>query len=247
MVYQHSTQHRKFESLIAGGLGALELFTGKNYSLECIPNISDIDNFFGQLIASDNECHLIKLGVGDGSYYIPDDLIGVANCISPGFGDMMTFEQDLFKKFGICSTIIDPIVPNEEYTGIRFLPFYLDTYRDPVRKTISLDEVIECEEVSSEEDLILQMDIEGNEWIILRTISIETLKRFRIIVLELHSLPIVRDKFIFEKIVQPTINKLLGQFKIVYSKAHNPSGTFTINSKTWYPDTLEVTLLRKDR
>lgn len=90
------------------------------------------------------------------------------------------------------------------------------------------------------------MDIEGNEWMILRALSINTLKRFRVIVLELHSLPIMRDRFVLDKIVTPSIEKILESFNVVFSKEHVPSGFFSFDGKKWYPDTLEVTFQRKD-
>lgn len=246
MVYRHSTQKRLFEALLNTGLGIIEKILKKRYNLECISTIKDLEKLFSQLKPVSTKSSLIKLGEGDGSYIVPNDLADIGHCISPGFGGMMTFENDLFKKFGIKSTIIDREIASEVPLGINFLPYFIDTYSDYDRRIISIDDVILRLHDSSTKDLILQMDIEGNEWMILRSLSINTLKRFRVIILELHSLPIMRDRFLFDKIVAPSIEKILEFFDVVFTREHVPSGFFSFDNKTWYPDTLEVTFQRKD-
>jgi hypothetical protein len=245
MVYRHSTQKRRFDSLIHHSLGIIEKITKKNYNLECVATIKDLEKLLSRLKPEQTKQELIKLGEGDGSYFVPDDLVDIGHCISPGFGGLMTFEIDLFEKFGIQSTIIDREILEESPIGINFLPYFIDSYSDSEKETISLDDVISGLNDSFTKDLILQMDIEGNEWMVLRSLSVDTLKRFRLIVLELHSLPILRDRFLFDKVVAPSIDKILDSFKVVFAKAHTPSGFFSFDGKTWYPDTLEVTFQRR--
>lgn len=78
-----------------------------------------------------------------------------------------------------------------------------------IRELSSLDDVILGLHDSSTKDLTLQMDIEGNEWMILRSLSINTLERFRVIILELHNLPLMREKVLFNIIVAPQLKKSL--------------------------------------
>jgi hypothetical protein len=56
----------------------------------------------------------------------------------------------------------------------------------------------------SSDDLILQMDIEGAEWHVLLNVSRDTLRRFRIIVIELHDLERLMDKHAFVIIGLPS-------------------------------------------
>jgi Methyltransferase FkbM domain len=248
-VYRHTTQIRKFEPVLVKLLRLLEKISHRHYSLECIPTGYETAKLISELMAVNTLVPLIKLGEGDGSYFVPKNLDDIGHCISPGYGGMMTFEIDLFERFGIESTIIDRQVPGLVVPGLNFLPYFVEPYTNQAEAAISLDEIIKMIDLNSDckKDLILQMDIEGNEWLILRSLSVETLKRFRIIAIEFHSLPILRDKFIFDKIVSPTIRKILDLFEIVHVNAHEPSGRFTFDGEMWHWDTLEVTFQRKEK
>lgn len=59
-----------------------------------------------------------------------------------------------------------------------------------------------------EGDLMLQMDIEGGEYLSLINASDKLLNRFRIIALEIHLLKYLWDKSYFE-MVQSALNKIL--------------------------------------
>ena len=51
-----------------------------------------------------------------------------------------------------------------------------------------------------ENDLILQIDIEGDEYDVLSSIDLNTLRKFRIILIEFHNLHYIFDEFFFQKI-----------------------------------------------
>jgi hypothetical protein len=69
-------------------------------------------------------------------------------------------------------------------------------------------------------DLILQMDIEGAEWPVLLNVSDEVLRRFRIIVIELHSLERLIDEVGF-KLMFAALDRLLRQFHVVHIQPNN--------------------------
>lgn len=53
-------------------------------------------------------CPYVRIGGnGDGAYIIPDDLIGIKTCISPGVCNSKHFEDEIEKDCGIGSILID--------------------------------------------------------------------------------------------------------------------------------------------
>ena len=94
-------------------------------------------------------------------------------------------------------------------------------------------------------DCILQMDIEGAEYAVLLTCPRSTLRRFRIIAIELHFM---------DALSHPVAGPLMGaafrilaeDFVPVHLHANNVARPLRIGSIN-YPRLLEVTWLRRDR
>ena len=94
-------------------------------------------------------------------------------------------------------------------------------------------------------DLILQMDIEGAEYESILATPDHILKRFRTIVLEIHSL----DRWglqEFYNIAQAMIAKLKQHFIVVHVHPNNYGGLVSVNGVE-LPTVIEVTFHRKDR
>jgi hypothetical protein len=184
-------------------------------------------------------------GGGDGSYLSPDDFEGVKACFSPGVSGSADFELDLAAR-GIPSYLADYSVngPPELSPLFDFEKLFVATYNEP-GKFIRLDDWID-KKVPDTGDLVLQMDIEGAEWPILADISPVTLSRFRIVILELHSL----DYFLTNpqglEIFESVFKKLNTQFSVVHLHANNVGGELNYQGIK-IPRVVEVTLIRNDR
>jgi Methyltransferase FkbM domain len=189
---------------------------------------------------------LIRMGArGDGGYLVPDDLDGIAACFSPGVDDRASFEGSMIER-GIPCFLADASVENAPIKSdmVHFMRKYLGVVDNDA--TITLDHwVAAC--CPGQADLILQMDIEGAEWQVLLNVSRETLRRFRIIAIELHDLERLMDKHAFA-IIAAAFERLLQDFHfhIVHNHPNNYGrsvrcGSFVI------PLVQEMTLLRKDR
>jgi hypothetical protein len=90
----------------------------------------------------------------------------------------------------------------------------------------------------------LQMDIEGDEYLVLLQSSSELLRRFILIVIEFHNLERLLDPYAFPFIYE-SFNKLFLNFDLVHIRPnHNGPphhmGEFTV------PRQVELTLLRRD-
>jgi hypothetical protein len=187
---------------------------------------------------------LIRLGShGDGGYLVPDDLNGVAACFSPGVDNRATFETSLIER-GIPCYLTDGSVDAAPIRDdiVHFTKKYLGVTNNET--TITLDDWVNSNKPGNE-DLILQMDIEGAEWIVLLNVSHKTLRRFRMIVIELHDLERLMDKHAFG-IIKATFERLLQDFYIVHNHPNNYGRTVRSGSLV-IPRVLEMTLIRKDR
>lgn len=248
MAFKHSTQIftiKKFALFLF--TGALELITKKTIILDYATSIDDLNSFFKKLLPVNTGYPLIRIGgVGDGGYLLPDDLDGIVTCISPGFGKLLQFEKDLRQR-KINSIIIDrEIEIDDSYT--KFEKYFLSSYSNESKLLISLSDLFQrYSYVSNGADLLLQMDIEGSEWLILQSIELSLLKKFRIMIIEFHSLPKAQNRFIFEEIMSKALSKILDEFYIVHLHANNSVGSWRVKKGMKYPDTLEITFHRKDR
>ncbi len=188
---------------------------------------------------------LIRVGeFGDGGYLLPNDMDGIAACFSPGVSLQSSFELDL-AKHGIPSFMADgsvdaPVlnVPNAEFIQKHLA----DETGDGV---ISLaDWMAQCAPETG--DLILQMDIEGAEYKVLAPLPVDDLKRFRIIVLELHGIPSILTKERRFHQAQPALSALRENFACAHLHPNNASGTVEVEG-VQFPRVIEATFLRRDR
>jgi hypothetical protein len=156
---------------------------------------------------------LIRIGGrSDGGYLVPDDLDGIVGCFSPGVGPTVAFEQEVAAR-GIPCYLADASVPHPpiENDLFNFKKQFLGVVDDD--STITLDTWVKsC--APSAGDLLLQMDIEGTEWLVLANASEEVIRRFRIIVVELHRLERIVDALGFE-LMSAGLERLLRDFYVV--------------------------------
>jgi hypothetical protein len=187
---------------------------------------------------------LIRLGGhGDGGYLIPDDLAGIVGCFSPGVGNLASFETSLIER-GIACFLADGSVDCAPIKGnlVHFTRKFLSVINNDT--TITLDDWVNANKPGND-DLILQMDIDGAEWPVLLNVSRPTLRRFRIIAIELHNLERLMDKHAFT-IVKSTFERLLEDFYVVHNHPNNFGRSVRYRSFV-IPRSQEMTLIRKDR
>ncbi|WP_284126380.1 FkbM family methyltransferase [Parerythrobacter aestuarii] len=187
---------------------------------------------------------LVRLGAAhDGGYLVPDDLDGIAAVFSPGVDTTAEFERDCIAR-GIRSFQADGSIERSPLDDAAndFEPKYIgiDSHGD----TITLDDWVAAKAPGSE-DLMLQMDIEGHEWLALAQASDALLGRFRVIVLELHHLDALATDF-GRLVMAPVITRLSRHFDVVHMHANNHAEPLATRDGELL-ELVEVTLLRKDR
>lgn len=200
-----------------------------------------ISDFFNLFFIYDSGHELIRIGhAHDSGYLLPNILNQIDFNISPGVGDRHDFEEQLMKH-SIKSFLIDGTV---DYRGpFPFLKKNINTYDD--EKNITLDTFISgntCLKESS--NLMMQMDIEGDELMSILRISEKKLLQFKILIIEFHSLDSLYN-LSFLKIYHSVFVKILKHFDIVHMHPNNWGNAVPYNDIK-ISSIVEFTFLRKD-
>jgi len=187
----------------------------------------------------------IRFGnANDGGYLIPNDLQGIEACFSPGVSSVSDFENDCahagMKVFLADKSVDAPAFQNEKF---HFLKKFigLSTNSD----FISMDDWVSSAPIENNTDLLLQMDIEGAEYMALASLSKPLLNRFRIIVIEFHDLHRFWKKDYYQ-VASACFGKLLENHTCVHIHPNNCCDTVTYQG-VQIPTTMEFTFIRNDR
>lgn len=183
---------------------------------------------------------------GDGGYLIPDDLLEIAGCISPGVSDLMDFELQLSREFKIPSVLYDASIEIPPHTdkNVKFRKLFVGNVHKP--NYVPLSKTLDDFPNSQDASLILQMDIEGDELLALGQLEEKDLNKFRILVVEFHRLHDWQNQTVFQKLILPLFTKLGENFDIVHLHPNNCDGVFNVGRKT-LPRALEITFHHKSR
>lgn len=188
---------------------------------------------------------LIRLGPkGDGGYLVPDDLMGLEACFSPGVSDISGFERDC-AELGMQVFMADASVTGPVGTNARFdfKKKFVGAVTD--QEFVTLDDWVRSSLAESSGDLILQMDIEGYEYETLLAASEELMRRFRILVIEFHNLDqLWNDPFFL--LCSRVFNKILKTHACVHIHPNNVVPVQKV-SGLFIPPIAEFTFIRKDR
>ncbi len=196
---------------------------------------------------------LIRIGgSGDGAYLVPDDLKGISRCLSPGVNNFKFFEDELAQSHRIHSDLVDASSDADKFStpiidGMQtFTKKWLDT--NSGHDSLSISQWISALPADSD-NLMLQMDIEGAEYRNLLATDDSQLKKFRIIILELHRVAVGFSRpRVFHQVMRPLLQKLDKNFVCVHAHPNNALGMYPPKVLgTNVPRLLEVTFLRKDR
>ncbi|MFA6121219.1 MAG: FkbM family methyltransferase [Sideroxydans sp.] len=220
------------------------LLLSQNKLLCKTTDVALVSDFISSLKPVTTNHNLIRIGgEGDGGYLVPDDLDNINGCFSPGVCEVANFEL-AFANRGVKCYLADysveaPPVQNKLFD---FEKKYLGQEEDSIH--ITLENWVN-RKAKNESDLILQMDIEGAEYEVLFDTSRETLRKFRILVIEFHRLEAIIVKHGFD-LINLSFRKLLKDFEIVHIHPNN-AGKVTAYKNFVIPQTMEFTFLRKDR
>ncbi len=205
---------------------------------------AEIACFLGGVFPVSSEHTLIRIGGdSDGGYLVPDDLVGIKTCFSPGVSNNAGFEEALAAR-GIRSFMADYSVegPPIQNPLFHFEKKYLGSRNDEILTT--LPAWVE-RNAPDEKDMVLQMDIEGAEYTVLLSTPPEVLRRFRIIIIEFHGLDSLAETKGLE-LIGMSFEKLLMDFDVAHAHVNNCSEAVSYVGFD-LPPVMEFTFHRKDR
>ena len=196
---------------------------------------------------------LIRVGGNkDGAYLIPDDLVGIESCFSPGVSNSKDFEDHLAWKYKIKSHMCDYSSDISKFKTkiIRGFQTFEKKWLDIKNNDncINLEEWVHNYSPNSQKDLILQMDIEGAEYRNILNTKIKLIKRFRIIVIEIHNVLNLFDEAKCKNI-KSLLRKLNETHICIHAHPNNCQNNEIIDHHYGMniPNVIELTYLRKDR
>ena len=174
---------------------------------------------------------------------MPNDFSSLSACYSPGVGDTAEFELSMTEK-GIKCYLADGSVDNSPIKNakIHFDKVFIGT-KTKSNKITLYDWINKYSKNS--EDLILQMDIEGDEYEVLKHTSVQTLSRFRILVIEFHRTHLILTKKGYDKMLE-SLEKIHKNFIPVHLHNNNARPFIKFNGYT-IPRAFEITFIRRDR
>ena len=189
---------------------------------------------------------LIRVGNknGDGGYLIPDDLNDIDHLFSLGVGEEFSFETELLSK-DINVFLADYTVSNNKFNNLKlnFTKLYIKNYNSI--NSIRFDDWKDKKLGNHDNGkIILQIDIEGDEYSVIPTIKKENLLLTKFLVVEFHFLTRIFDKK-FNKDIISCLERISEYFFPVHLHVNNTSNIIK-KGKFEIPHTLEVTFANKN-
>jgi len=235
---------RKLEKYAKQFLIENPLLKFKKFNTNVTP-IEDIRILLKLLYPLSCDIPLIRLGAqNDGGYLIPDDLVGISACFSPGVSSISDFEKDC-ANLGIEVFLADRSVngPAVKDKSFHFTKKFIGSFSN--EEFMRIDDWVLSSLPNNSDDLMLQMDIESFEYETIISMSEEIQKRFRIMVIEFHQLDQLWNRP-FSTLAIRAFKKLLQTHKCVHIHPNNIANTQTLNGIE-IVTTMEFTFFRKDR
>jgi len=189
--------------------------------------------------------NLIRFGpAGDGGYLIPDDIDGIEACFSPGVGELSGFEADCIKS-GMKVFLADKSVnsPGEKNKHFNFIQKFISPITN--KDFVTMGDWVNSSLQNKDSDLLLQMDIEGFEYSTIINMPSGLLNRFRIIIIEFHSLNKLWGNE-FYNLASQVFEKLLQNHTCVHIHPNNYRDTIKLKGIE-IPKLAEFTFYRNDR
>ncbi len=188
---------------------------------------------------------LIRLGPkGDGGYLVPNDLVDIEACFSPGVAGISGFERDC-ADLGMRVFLADKSVdgPEVSHDNFSFKKKFIGATTS--RDFMTIDDWVGSSLPGSKSDLLLQIDIEDAEYETFLSMSSSLMQRFRIIVGEFHQLAQFWSRPFFT-LASRAFEKILQTHTCVHLHPNNYCGSLKKYNLD-IPRVMEITFLRNDR
>ncbi len=182
---------------------------------------------------------------GDGGYVLLTQPFLPPVVYSFGVGDEISFEYDLAQR-GCKGYLFDHTVNGlpYEHLSLSFTKAGVGVSDDPLGPLVTIEDCLYKNGDGCKDNLLLKMDVEGNEYGVLSAASDDSLKSFSQIALEVHWLHRL-DEFAFCKTFIEVFERLNKLFTLCHVHANNCAPLIFVEGLPC-ADVLELTYVRKD-
>ncbi len=207
-----------------------------------------LNRLIQQIHPEDTGIPLIRMGEAhDGGYLVPDDLGSLAALFSPGVAQTSAFEADALARgmevFLADASVDGPASGIASLPGVHFRKEFVGARGRTDR--LSLQDWVNESAVEATADLMAQIDIEGAEYEVLLDATPELLQRFRMLVIEFHSVEWWASPGLFS-VVEAALGRLLETHRVVHAHPNNYMAAKRVRGVE-VPPLLELTFHRRDR
>jgi hypothetical protein len=179
---------------------------------------------------------------GDGGYVMLDAFHGVRRAYSLGVGDDMSWDVDMARRHVLVEQFDGSLKkPPERAEGVTFRPTWVRARSRGDEPSSNLPEVLRQAGDLERRDLVLKLDIEGDEWDLLADAGPDVLACFGQIVVELHDL----DRIHLEHARYRRALEALAQGHAVVHLHANACAPFVGLPPLRFPTVLEATFARR--
>lgn len=188
---------------------------------------------------------IIRIGNkdGDGGYLVPDLIDNIKYSFSLGVGKEISFEEDLIKRNIKCFSADYSVEnPNLDSNKFEFTKKYIKTYNS--YNSIRFDDwKNESIGNDTESEILLQIDIEGDEYSVIPSIQTSSIKQTKILIVEFHHLTRILNKD-YQKYIISCFERILEYFYPVHLHVNNSSYILKQDNLE-IPHLLEATFINK--
>lgn len=225
-------------------MSLVKLLAGRGILLSKISSRREIRDAWSRLQPRLTEHELVRIGTcdGDGGYLLPH-LDGFDGLFSAGIAGNVDFEIQASETWDIPVWMIDASIERLPQDSKYFIFQRLFLGATSASNYITLPEWVSASN-SAGENLILKVDIEGFEYESVTCQSADILKKFKVMIFEMHSLEQIATVFGL-RAIQLFIDRITANHTIVHAHANNVGGIWKI-AGVEIPAGLEITLLRND-
>ena len=189
----------------------------------------------------------VRVGrLGDGGYIMLNDFADCQRGISIGVGEELSWDLQVANK-GIGLVLYDHTIENlvVKHDNISFRHCGGGGLGEGEFNKKSLPEIITAEGLDSEFNMLMKIDIEGDEWAFLKDISPDLMRKFSQVVIEFHGMAdfLSHQKHLTRMYI---LNALAVTHQCVHLHANN-WGDYKIIGGLPVPDVIEATFASRDR
>jgi hypothetical protein len=219
----------------------------EHFVLSAVPNSVEVFDALGLLTPYDVST-FSKRRIGsacDGGYVLLDDFEHVSAIYSVGIGTEISFDEE-FADMGKHVFMFDHTIdkPPRTHDNFHFFKQGIAAITDPSRAVYTIEHQIRSLGHEGGSDLLLKIDVEGAEFDVFPTMSLDTLRHFRQIALEIHDLfklsePNYRSRFV------AALSNINNLFTLFHVHANNWAGIGFVEGFL-IADILELSFVRSD-